>query len=105
MGIDKWRGRLATLVKGSDLSMNEISRRAGRAPNYVSNLLSSSDTPTIDSLMGVAEALGTTPVYILHGVEETPESVELIGLFAMLEEDDQEMLISMARRLREAKAR
>ncbi len=52
---------------------------AGKGPGYVHSLLSEGKSPTIENLMELCKQIGTSPSYILYGVDVQPEDAEIIA--------------------------
>ncbi|WP_312530351.1 helix-turn-helix transcriptional regulator [Paracoccus sp. (in: a-proteobacteria)] len=79
MENDAWRERLAAAVKQSGRSLRSLSMAAGKGPGYVHSLLSEGKSPTIENLMELCKQIGTSPSYILYGVDVQPEDAEIIA--------------------------
>lgn len=95
-----WARRLLAAIDASELSQRGVSLASGRGPGYVNSLLKSGKTPRIDNLMGICEALGVSPTYILWGVDVQEEDAEVIA--AMREDPETRSAILALLRRRKA---
>jgi len=99
--IRGWRERLvheverATKPKGSAdktdgrPSMREASARAGLGPNYLSQLVSGSDTDArIEKLVAICEVLDIDVLHVLTGVRWDPEIQQALAAFSALKQHD-----------------
>jgi transcriptional regulator with XRE-family HTH domain len=80
MQNDDWRFRLKAALDERDLSMREVSLRAGLAPGYVASLLGKEHKdPTISNLSAVCDAVGVSLPHVLYGFDITPEDQKIVA--------------------------
>lgn len=78
MKKDSWRERLEKALDESGKSKRQVSLDSGNGPGYVHSILAEGKDPTITKLIGVCKAVPVSPLYIIHGVNVTPEQQEVI---------------------------
>lgn len=76
----EWRYRLAEALASSGKSKRAVSLESGNGPGYMHSILSEGKEPTVQNLIDVCNAIGVSPVYILHGFEASPDEAELLRL-------------------------
>lgn len=78
MENNQWRERLAAAINSSGKSKRSISLASGNGPGYVHSILSEGKDPTLDNLLSVCAAIPVSVVYIIHGIEVSPEDTEIL---------------------------
>ena len=78
MSEENWRLRLSQAIEASGKSKRAVSQASGNGPGYVHGILAEGKDPTITNLMAVCDAIPVSIIYILHGLEVTPEDAELL---------------------------
>lgn len=73
MSDDQWRQRLAAALKESGKSMRSVSLASGNGPGYVHSILEDGKDPKIGNLLDVCAAVPVSPIYILYGLNVSPE--------------------------------
>jgi transcriptional regulator with XRE-family HTH domain len=76
--------KLKEALKEKDLTQNELAKRTGISPSYISQLIQGKKTPTIKVVAKIADALNLPPSYFL---EQSTAKV-LFHLDKDLTEDD-----------------
>ena len=107
-----WRSRLineierATRPKGSRdpndtrPSMRQASAEAGLGPNYISQLVSGTETDSrIEKLIAICEILDIDVLHVLTGVRWDPEIQEALAAFSALRQHDPEAWANFRRLL------
>lgn len=95
MMIPAWLHRLRTSVAASSMKGREICRKAGIGQSVLSEILSGANTPKIDTLIKICEALSVTPGYILDGAETDPRSNSMLRQWNALPEEQQDAVLSV----------
>lgn len=98
---ETWRDRLSKIVGQNGKSMRGISIAAGQAPGYVYGILHEGKDPTITNLMKVIEAAGASPSWVILGIDNDPETEQLMELFGKLTDAQRQALRQMAEAFRE----
>lgn len=80
MDNEQWRARLAEAFAKSNKSKRSISLASGNGPGYLHSILSEGKDPTINNLISICEAMDVDPIFVLHGIEATPEQVRVLRL-------------------------
>ncbi|MEP2841521.1 helix-turn-helix domain-containing protein [Roseibium sp.] len=57
---DQWKTNLRQAMKANELTMNAVSKRLGKNPHYVTQMLTRAHAPSVKTLEPLAEILGTT---------------------------------------------
>ena len=65
--MKEWRERLREAIERDRRSGRQIGTDAGLSINFVSQVLTSDKSPTVDNLLKLCEALCISPVYVLTG--------------------------------------
>ena len=97
---------LSNQLEARGWGYNELARRAGLSSGTVSNVMAERSNPGLEFCVGVAEAFGESPVYLLRmagllpAVEGDQEREErVLHVFRELSPDQQEAAIAMLRGL------
>ena len=87
--------RISFRRKELRLTQEELSDLTGISINQISNLENSHSVPTIDSILKLSKALGTTPDYFLLGITKSISGVKInrIAEQSLLSSDKQQSLI------------
>ncbi|MHB9035087.1 MAG: helix-turn-helix domain-containing protein [Armatimonadota bacterium] len=92
---ETFASRLKALRKAAGLTQEQLSEKAGIAPQYLSRLENAHQVPTLDTIVDLTEALNTTPSIILAEPQEDTQ-VELISrmtaVLSGLTQEDAEFL-------------
>lgn len=94
---DFW-GRVRTLCSVNGISLAEMSRRAGISYGNLTRQISQGQEPVkYRQIKVIADVLGSTPEYLVDGERANenrpaPELMELLGDFALLEKEQQELI-------------
>lgn len=78
MAENGWRDRLRAAIKEKETSERAVSLRAGRGPGYVNSLLTSGKEPSIENIMLVCDAVPTSPLYVILGLNAQPGDIEIL---------------------------
>jgi transcriptional regulator with XRE-family HTH domain len=78
--------RVKLLRERAELSAREISERIGAGNSLVTQLeLGTNENPTIDTVMKLAQVLGTTVRFLTHGEGRMPSAERIRSAFAAFE--------------------
>lgn len=78
---DDWRTRLRRIIAETPgLTMKGLSLKAGLNASTVRTLLTRGSSPTAETLIAVANALGVSPNYLLTGDEGSVVSIPIVGI-------------------------
>ena len=80
MKIEGWKDRLAAAVQASGKSMRAISLAANVGHGYVFSILNEGKDPSVENLARICDAAGASLIYVLYGVEISPETERLMLL-------------------------
>lgn len=81
-----------------DISMNELSRKAGLGQTGIFDILNGrTQSPRLATLEKIAEALGTTVTDLLQDNRRAEAEREILAAFSQLPAPDQERLLQTAR--------
>lgn len=98
------RSRISALRLKKGVSEYKMSLDLGHGKGYIQNISSGRALPSMSEFLYICEYLGVTPKAFFDEEIHAPQLVdELYKLSADLEEVDVELLIQMAKRLRNAK--
>jgi transcriptional regulator with XRE-family HTH domain len=102
----EFRNWLAEELERRGWSSSELARRAGVVPSTVSQVLSGANRPGFDLCIGVAQALGERPDYMLRRAGLLPplpstveEEEEMLTLFRRLPDGERKTMMVMLRAL------
>lgn len=75
-----WRARLKQLIAETPgLSMKRLSLKAGLSESGIRDIISRGTSPSIDTFVSIAEALGIEPAVLLQGDDRFALKIPLIG--------------------------
>lgn len=97
----EWRDRLIRAIERDGRSPRAISLAANLGPNFLGQMLERGTSPSTQALVSVCSALGISLTYIFTGADMSTEDEELLRLAAHLPEKQRDLLIEMARQLRD----
>jgi len=97
-----WRQRLIAAIEKDDRTPRAISLAAGLGPNYLNQMIERGTSPSIPALVSLCGALDLSLTYIFTGADMSPGLEELLRLSAELPDQQQDLLIDLARQLRGA---
>lgn len=89
--------RIRTLRKAAGLSQEELAERADIAPQFLSRLENARHVPSVQTMLRLARALGTTPSALLGEPcrdSQAERMKRVAAMFEMLTEEDAEFLES-----------
>lgn len=87
--------RIANKRKSLEYTQGTLAEKTGFSVNHISNIENNNTTPSIDAVVKIASALGTTPDYLLLGINNKRYSKsELLMQRASLCSDKQLDLLS-----------
>lgn len=76
--LDALRERLELAVKASGRSMRDVSLDSGSGPGYLHSILKAGKVPKTTNLAAVCDTLGVSLLYIIYGIEASPETEQII---------------------------
>ena len=76
--------RIKTLRRGRERTQEQLAERMGLSVNYVSRIERGLENPTLETLLGLAEALKVEPVELFTFDHEEPNPDRLRQLLARL---------------------
>lgn len=92
--------------KAASLSQEQLAERVNINPSFLAHLESGSKKPSLDTLLGIAEALDAPPALLLPGAEALDAMhVEFARSVRGLGPDELTFVAELARRLRRRRAR
>lgn len=97
-----WRQRLIAAIEKDERTPRAISLAAGLGPNYLNQMIERGTSPSIPALVALSGVLGLSLTYIFTGADMTPGQEELLRLSAELPDQQQDLLVDLARQLRGA---
>jgi lambda repressor-like predicted transcriptional regulator len=78
MASEAWRDRLAAEIDRQGRSMRSVSKDAGLGAGYLHGVLKDGKDMTVGNMIQVASVLDVSLVYLLLGLDVTPETVEVV---------------------------
>lgn len=97
-----WRQRLIAAIEKDERTPRAISLAAGLGPNYLNQMIERGTSPSIPALVALCGVLSLSLTYIFTGAEMTPGQEELLRLSSELPDQQQDLLVDLARQLRGA---
>ena len=94
------RQRLVDAVAASGKTPRSLSIMAGLGPNYLAQMQLRGTSPTIKALIALCNVLDISLIYVISGTEFAPGVDELLELFSKMDEKTKELLLSVARQLK-----
>lgn len=86
MRNDDWRKRLraaiADRIADGKENYTSLAVKAGKGVNFVQQYVKTDRAPSIENLMVLGEILNVSPIYILSGLNITPEDEHFLHLLA-----------------------
>lgn len=78
--VDGWRKRLRDAVIARGLDPKDVSRRAGRGPTFLRDVIDYGIDPSVEKLMSVLNVLNMTMGELIDGLENPPQRIPIIGV-------------------------
>ncbi|MRN43445.1 MULTISPECIES: helix-turn-helix transcriptional regulator [unclassified Brucella] len=90
-----WRDRLLAAIEKKGLNLRTASLRAGRSQSYLHSMLTRNHTPSVESLVELAEGLEISPLWLIFNIDIDPETEKLILRYQSLDQKRREAVRSM----------
>lgn len=99
-GMDNsWQTRLQEAVVKDGRKPRKIALDAGLGPNYVEQVLKPDKDPRLAQLVKLCAELRVSPIWVLFGINLTPESEEVVQLLAGLPEEARQSFLNLVRHM------
>ena len=96
------RDRISSLREEKGISERKMSLDLGHSTSYIRSIISGRSMPSMGEFLYICEYLGVTPKEFFDEETNDPQLVrELYNISLSLEKEDLEVLLSMAKRLKE----
>lgn len=87
---------LAAKERGADLK--SISKNAGLAGNYISQLMNTGRIPSVENFISIVDYLDLSFMWILEGYEITALDEQILSLVAKSDEDSKRLMLDVIQR-------
>lgn len=104
MSGEGWKERLFEAIEADSRSDRAISLGAKLGPNYIEQMRKKGKMPGADAVLKLCKALGISPVFLLTGMQITPEEEEVLTLLASLSDEQRQRFLGFLRDLQPASA-
>jgi len=98
----EWRDNLVRAIERDGRSLRAISVAAGLGQNYLNQMLVRGTAPTTTALVSLCDVLGVSVTSILTGGDLGPSEEELLRISSGLSDRQIDLLIELARQMKEA---
>jgi hypothetical protein len=92
---DAWFKRFVSAIDACGKSYREISLAAKLRPGYLHDVITKNQDPSVTRFMAICQAAGISPLYVLLGIERTPDLDELETIFSQMDEAQREAFLSL----------
>jgi transcriptional regulator with XRE-family HTH domain len=100
---ETWKTRLESAIADANtrgISNRELCRRAGVGQPFIYDVLKVGKVPSVENMEQMARALDVSVVYLLTGLQVTPELEELLSIWTALPPDRRQVLQQLVRQLK-----